>query len=257
MSTRFRRLNRGLTLVLAAILTTATAATAQAPDFWFNRPNGSLGLFGGFSMPRESSDVFDHIRTEMTIQRGDFNAPLFGLDAAFMLDDRLDVVLGIEGATAIRDSELRDWLEDGWPIVQRTELGYGRLTVGGRLYLMERGSVIGSHAWVPARWSPYVGVGGGVVWYTFEQDGDFVDFTTIDHPDGPEIFTGHLRSTGSGGTAHVLGGLEVNLTRRLVLRGEYRYNWGSAPMDSRDFRGGFDNIDLAGHRGTIGIAMRF
>jgi opacity protein-like surface antigen len=264
MTDPIRLLTRGLALTLASLVSTATLASAQAPDFWFNQPNGSISLYGGWSMPRENSDIFDHVRQEMTIQRGDFNAPLIGVDVAFRLTDRFDAVVGVEGATATRNSCIRDpwdtdscWPDlDEWPIEQWTELSWTRAAASGRFYLMDRGVTVGSHAWVPARWAPYVGGGAGVVWYTFEQWGDFIDYGTIDDPLGPEIITGTLRSTGSGATAHVLGGLEVGLTRRLVLRGEYRYNWGKAPVDSRDFRG-FDDIDLAGHRATIGLGVRF
>jgi opacity protein-like surface antigen len=249
-------LRRSLTLALASLLSTATLAAAQAPDFWFGRPNGSIALHVGWSMPREASDLFDFVREDLTVARGDFNSVLLGLEAALTLTDRLDAVLALEGAEGSRRSEYRDWTEGGLPIEQTTELGWTRATLGGRLYLMERGRAIGSHAWVPARWAPYVGAGAGVVWYTFEQFGDFLDFETMDHPEGPEIFTDRFRSTGSGATTHALAGLEVTLTRSLVLRGEYRYNWGSAPVDSRAFVG-FDDIDLAGHRATIAIGRRF
>jgi opacity protein-like surface antigen len=252
-----RLFRRSLALALASILSTAALAGAQAPDFWFQRPNGSFGLYGGWWMPREESDLFEFVREQMTVQEGDFNSPLLGAEVALGLTDRVDAVLSVEGARGSRHSELRDWVENGLPIEQTTEFGWTRAVASGRLYLLPRGRTIGTHAWVPARWSPYVGAGGGVVWYTFEQFGDFVDFLTLDHPDGPEIFTDRIRSRGSGATTHALGGLEVSLTRNLVLRGEYRYTWGSAPVDSRSFGGGFDPIDLAGHRTTIGIATRF
>jgi opacity protein-like surface antigen len=256
MTDSFRLLRRSLALVLASILSTAALVAAQGPDFWFERPNGTIALYGGWSMPREGSDLFEFVREEMTIQQGDFNAPLLGADVALMLTDRLDAVLGVEGTRGRRHSELLRWVEDGFPIEQTTEFGWTRATASGRFYLLPRGRTIGTHAWVPARWSPYVGAGAGVVWYSFEQFGDFVDYRTVDDPEGPEIFTDRLRSSGSGATTHALAGLDVSLTRNLVLRGEYRYNWGKAPVDSRAFRG-FDDIDLSGHCAAIGIATRF
>jgi opacity protein-like surface antigen len=256
MTDSYRLLRGSMALALASLLSTAAFAAAQAPDFWFERPRGSVALYGGWSMPRESSDLFEFVRQEMTIQRGDFNGPLLGADVALALNSWLDVVLGVEGTRGSRDSELRHWVENGFPIQQTTEFGWTRATASGRAYLLPRGQTIGTHAWVPGRWAPYVGGGAGVVWYTFEQYGDFIDYLTVDDPAGPEIFTDRLRSTGSGATTHALAGLEVSLTRNLVLRGEYRYNWGSAPVDAFVFRG-FDDIDLAGHRTTIGIATRF
>jgi opacity protein-like surface antigen len=250
MSDSIRPLTRGLALAVATAAVVVAPAAAQAPDFLFGRPTGSVGVFGGWSMPREGSDLFDFVRDELTIEQGDFNGPVLGAEVALTLIDQLDVVLGVERASAKRRSEFRDWVEDGLPIEQTTEFAVTRVNASGRVYLLPRGQAVGSHAWVPASWSPYVGGGAGVAWYRFEQHGDFVDFDTL------EIFTDRFRSTGSGGTLHAIAGLEVSLTRQLVLRGEYRYNWGDAPVDSRAFSG-FEPIDLAGHRATIGIATRF
>jgi opacity protein-like surface antigen len=251
-----RLLVTGLALMLGILFAPATPAAAQSPDFLFQRPTGTVSFFGGVSVPRESSDIFDHVRQFLTIEQGDFMGPLIGGDIAFSLTDRLDAVLGLEWAGAERRSEDRDWVEDGWPIEQTTTLAVTRLNASGRFYLMDRGQRIGSLAWVPTRWSPYVGGGGGVNWYTFEQFGDFVDYETVDDPEGAIIFTDTFRSSRSGVGAHGLAGLEISLTRRVVLRGEYRYNWGRAAVDSRAFAG-FQPIDLSGHRATIGIATRF
>jgi opacity protein-like surface antigen len=207
-------------------------------------------------MPRESGDLFEFVREELMIEQGDFNAPLLGAEIAWRLMSHLDLVGGVEYARAERHSELRDWLENGLPIEQTTEFTSTRATASGRLYLLSRGQAIGSHAYVPTRWSPFVGGGGGIVWYRFEQFGDFIDYETIDDPAGPVIFTDRFRSRGSGGTAHAMAGLDVAVGRNIVLRSEYRYLWGSAPVSSRDFTG-FDPIDLAGHRVTVGIATRF
>lgn len=254
-----RLLARTLATAVAALVVAGAPSVAQAPDFLFGQPRGTIGVFGGWSMPREGSDLFEFVREQMTIDRGDFNGPIVGAEVAFGLTSFLDGVVGIEHAVAERDSELWDWVEDGLPIEQTTRFQVTRAVASGRVYLLPRGHAVGRHAWVPARWSPYVGGGGGIAWYRFEQFGDFVDFQTIghpDYPDGPAIFTDIFRSSGSGATVHAMAGVEVTVSRRIVLRGEYRYNWGDAPVDSRDFAG-FDPIDLAGHRATLGIATRF
>lgn len=255
-----RPIGRGLTLSFVFLIIVALPADAQRPDFLFQRPNFTLGLYGGWSVPRESSDLFDFVREEMTIERGDFSGPLFGGDVGVRLSERLDLALGVEWARGEQRSALWDWEEvvgdDVFLIEQTSALTTTRLNASARLYLLERGRTIGTHAWVPARWSPYVGGGAGIVWYSFEQWGDFVDYLTVDDPEGPVIFTDRFRSSRNGVAPHAMAGLDISLTPRVVLRGEYRYNWGSAPVDSRVFDG-FDPIDLSGHRATIGIAMRF
>lgn len=249
-------LGHPLAMALVPLVLAASAADAQRPDFMFHEPHGSVAFFGGWSMPRESSDVFDFVRDELTIDRGDFNAPMLGAEVTVRLMSHLDLVGGVEHARAERWSELRDWLENGLPIEQTTEFASTRATASARLYLLSRGEAIGRHAWIPTRWSPFVGGGGGMAWYRFEQYGDFIDYQTVNDPEGAVIFTDRFRSSGNGATAHAMAGLDVSLTRYIVLRGEYRYNWGSAGMSSRDFVG-FEPIDLAGHRATIGIATRF
>lgn len=251
-------------LLPLVFLVVALPASAQTPDFLFQRPNITVGVHGGWSVPRESSDLFDWVREEMTLQQGDFSGPLFGADVGYRLTERLDVALGVEWSRGEQESVLVEHVEviggEVFDIAQTTALTTTRLNASGRFYLLERGRTIGSHAWVPAAWSPYVGGGAGIVWYSFEQWGDFIDFLTLDDPEGPIIFTDRLRSSRSGVAPHAMAGLDISLTPRVVLRGEYRYNWGSAAVDPRVFDGGdvpFDPIDLAGHRATIGLAMRF
>lgn len=256
MRDKIRPLFTGLVVALAAAAVPAAPAVAQSPDFLFHRPTGTLSFFGGWTLHRESSDLFDFVREHLTLEQGDFNAPVLGGDVALHLTDRLDAVLGVEFARGEQRSEYRHWVEDGWPIEQTSQLSWTRVNAGARFYLMDRGRTIGTLAWVPTRWAPYVGGGGGITWSTFEQYGDFVDYLTMDDPEGPVIFAGQVRSTGNSAAAHALGGLEYGLTRRVVLRGEYRYTWGSVPVDSRAFDG-LDSIDLSGHRATIGIATRF
>lgn len=248
----------GLALALVPLLSVAAPALGQRPDFLFDQPRGTVWLFGGWSMPNEGSDLFDFAREELTVQRGDFAGPLIGIEAAYRLTDRLDVALGVEGSRAERQSEAREWEgTDDLPVAQTNSFSVSRAAASARFYLLERGRTVGSHAWIPGRWAPFAGGGGGVAWYSFEQHGEFVDYETYDPiTDTAEIFTDRFRTTGAGAAWHALAGLEISLNRKLVLRGEYRYYWGTAPVDAREFAG-FDPIDLAGHRTTIGIAARF
>lgn len=88
-----------------------------------------------------------------------------------------------------------------------------------------------------------------MVWATFEQEGEFVDFETLD------IFADEFRSSGATATGHVMAGLDISLNKRFILTGEGRYSWASLELD-RDFVG-FEDLDLAGFRATVGISARF
>ncbi len=114
-----------------------------------------------------------------------------------------------------------------------------------------RGRDISSRAWIPAAVTPYVGAGGGVLKYEFLQFGDFID---VDSP-AMDIFTDTFRSSGWTPSAHVFGGVDVRVYKRLYLSGEGRYLWSSS-TPSRDFID-FEPIDLAGFKATVGIHYMF
>ena len=70
-----------------------------------------------------------------------------------------------------------------------------------------------------------------------------------------EIFTDTLRSQGWTPSAHVFGGGDIRVYRRLYFTLEGRYTWAAADLD-RTFID-FDPIDLAGFRLGAGINFVF
>jgi hypothetical protein len=145
---------------------------------------------------------------------------------------------------------MREWVGvDDLPIEQITEFKRMPLTVGVKAYLADRGRRVGRFAWIPEKWAPFVGAGLGVVWYDYDQTGEFVDYVTL------EIFRDHFTSEGSAPTIHVFGGADWSLGPSLFLTAEGRYGWAKADMGS-DFVD-FDQIDLSGFQATAGISLRF
>ncbi len=225
--------------------------TAQGSEgFLFGPPKVTLAVRGGYAIPSGGSDIFDFVQEQLTLDKSDFNAIALMGEVGIALNDRLDIALGVGFARSRKRSEFRDWIgDDDLPIEQTTQLSRVPLTVTLKYFLMDRGRSVSRLAWIPARWAPYVGIGGGIVSYDFEQRGEFVDFETFD------IFQDLLNSGGQAGTAHVVGGADVALTPSLLLTGEGRYSWASAQMSS-DFSG-FDDLDLSGFQATVGFAVRF
>jgi hypothetical protein len=212
---------------LALLLGIPNGITAQEPrDFLFGEPHFSLALNLGYGVPRAGSEIYDFVMNDLTVDKSDFNSMVFG------------------GSFGVRVTN-----RDDLPIEQNTRLSWVPVTATVKAYLWERGRRISQLAWIPGKWSPFVGVGGGRVYYTFKQNGDFVDFETYD------IFFDTFRSSGDAGIFHVLAGAEWSLSPRFYLTGEGRYSWAEADMD-RDFVG-FDPIDLSGFQGTVGLALRF
>jgi hypothetical protein len=236
----------------AALLAPPAPAQAQhaGDGFLFRPPAVGFTVFGGFARPDAGSDIFDFATEQLTLGRGDFNSPAVGADVAVRLTPRTALTLGAAYAGRATRSEFRDWVDgDEQAIEQSTEFARVPVTVGVKAYLTPPGRSIGQFAWVPARYAPYVGVGGGAMWYRFRQTGDFVDFETLD------IFRDEVESSGWTPTAQGLAGLDVSLTPRLVLAGEARYLWARAPLDGA-FQG-FDPIDLSGLSATLGFSVRF
>lgn len=242
-----------LPALLSLGLAIAQSAEAQGSGegFLFREPSVSLGLRGGFNHANAGSDIFSFATEHLTLGRGDFSGPAVGADLGIRLFPRVDLVVGTGYAGASAASEFREWVEgeDDLPIEQTTRFQQVPVTAGVKAYLTPRGRSIGQFAWIPAAFAPYVGAGGGGVWYRFRQQGDFVDIETL------EIFTDELESSGWAPAAHGLAGLDVSLTPRIALTGEARYSWGSAELGNA-FEG-FEPIDLSGVSATVGITFRF
>lgn len=223
---------------------------AQAPDFLFRVPNVTLGIRGGYAVATASGGIFEFTREQLTVGRTDFSAPSFGAQLAIRVTPRTDVAFDLGVANAVARSEFRDWVDnDDLPIEQETEFYRLPLTLGIKTYLRDRGRSVGRFAWIPARWAPFVGAGAGWVWYRFEQEGDWVDFETLD------VFSDRFTSRGHTPTVHLYGGADWSLGPAVLLTAEARYAWARSEMGG-DFVG-FEAMDLSGVQASVGIAVRF
>lgn len=252
--TRRRSTLVGALTVLAALGGGAAQAPAQvqseAPDFLFRTPRVTLGLRGGYAVARASGEIFDFTREQLTVEGTDFNAPSFGGHLAVRVTPRVDVAMDVSVAKTRFPSEFRDWVDnDDLPIQQETEFSRFPVTFGVKAYLKDRGRAVGRFAWIPNRWAPYVGAGAGWVWYRFDQDGDFVDFETLD------IFADRFTSSGKTPTLHLYGGADWSLGPVFMMTAEARYAWARAEMGG-DFVD-FDPMDLSGLQATVGLSVRF
>jgi hypothetical protein len=210
----------------------------------------SLTLRGGWDGAAAKGDIFNFTTHQLTLGRNDFRGPFGGLDVAVAVLPRLDLTLSTSLSATNARSEFRDWVDlNNLPIEQTTSLRRVPLSLGLRAYLMPRGQSVGQFAWVPARFSPYMGAGGGFMWYRFRQEGDFIDFQTTN------VFPDLFESSGWTPMAHAAVGLDYSLTPHLALNAEGKYNWAKATLGT-DFSG-FGRIDLSGYMTTLGLSVRF
>lgn len=245
-------------LVLALPPTTAAAESGDeqraqprpAPDFLFHEPRVTIAVRGSLVSPRAGSDLFDFVTSQLTIDKADFRGRGFATDLGVRIGSRVEIVAGIETSQTAHDSEYRDFVDNQLlPIEQSTSLKTFAATVGARVALAPRGRRISQLAWIPRAVTPYVGAGGGMTRYEFQQRGDFVDFVDLD------VFTDVFDSRGWTPSAYLSGGTDVKLFRQLYLSAEGRYTWASAALGD-DFVG-FDPIDLSGFRMSFGFSLLF
>ncbi len=248
-------MNRRTRLAMAALAATlvvpgSLGAQVGGPGFLFQKPHVQLQLRTGYSVARAGSDIYDFVVDSLTLNKSDFNAFSIGGQVAVRMTDRLDAALDVAYAGGTRPSEMRYWVDNNnLPIQQKTKFSRVPLSFDLKWYLTDRGRSISRFAWIPATLSPYVGAGVGVMWYRFEQSGDFVDSQTLD------VFSDTFRSRGHAPMVNALAGVDVTLNNSLVLTGQARYDWAKASM-GQDFVG-FQKMDLSGLQMSLGIGVRF
>jgi hypothetical protein len=219
-------------------------------DFLFKRPRGTLALRGGLLMPTEGSDLYTFVQERLTIDKGDFQGPLFAVELGYSPTARLDIVGGFDLARKSVRSEYRDFVDNNLqPIEQETSLRQNSFTGSVRFALVPRGRAVGSYAWIPTRVQPYVGGGGGFVFWEFKQVGDFIDVSDS------SVFPDTFVSSGASLSGHLLGGIDIQVYKRLFLTTEARYVWAQGEL-SNEFVG-FEPLDLSGFKLAAGINFVF
>jgi hypothetical protein len=246
---------------LALALLGADPAGAQSigsgDGFLFRPPAGAVAVRGGFDLASAGSDVFTFVTNELTVNRHDFSAPAVVFEVTHKVSPRMDLVFGVATSRSSTRSEYRPTPEaprgyadnNNLPIEQTTSFQRLPLTASLKVYLGDPGRSIGRFAWIPKRSAPYVGAGGGAMWYRLHQEGDFIDFGTL------RVFPDTFDSDGWAPTVQAFAGTDVSLSARFAVSIEGRYQWARATL-SRDFSG-FDRIDLAGFSVSSGITIRY
>jgi hypothetical protein len=251
-----------LTLLAAPALAQQSPVVPSNPDFMLGRPHASIGLRGNWVMASAGSDIYDFVSEHLTIDKSDFNTASFAMDVNLFLTPQFEVVGGFDVSNSTIDSQYRGYSETVGnnpvtiPIQQVSELEQMHLTASAKFAVLPRGRQISRLAWIPRTLVPYVGGGGGATRYSFRQSGDFVDFATANPVTGTfRIFTDTFGSEGWAPQAHVFGGADIMVFKRLYLTLESRYTWVKAELD-QDFID-FEPMDLGGFRFGAGINFIF
>jgi hypothetical protein len=241
-----------LGLSVVCILSAAGRAHAQGggEGFLFHAPQGEVSIRGGFNHAATGSDLFSFTASQLTVNPGDFSSATFATDVDVALTARMSMRFGFAISQSTTPSEFRDFVDNNrQPIQQTTEFRRLPLTASLKAYLSKTGRSLGHFAWVPARYAPYVGGGGGAMYYLFRQHGDFIDFETF------KVFPDNFDSDGWTPTVHTFVGTDVSLNPRFAVTVEGRYEWAHKHL-STDFAR-FQPIDLSGFSMTAGFVIRY
>ena len=265
MFSQFRKFKttRALWIIpgLAVLASVGTAElNGQTPGFLLHTPQITVVVRGGYSVPRlggggDTESLWDFTKQHLTLENRDFAGSHIMVEVGMRGSERVDLVLALGHSPTSVLSEFREWEGgDGLPITQTTDFTTTPLTAGIKAYLKPRGRAIGSHVWVPRAFNPFVGIAGGMVWYSFEQWGEWVDYETY------EIFQEDFRSEERAPTVHLFTGMDISIGKRLMLTGEARYGFAKGPFEVHhngysDFIG-FPKLDLSGLKVSFGVGMR-
>jgi opacity protein-like surface antigen len=244
----------GRGIAVAALLSLASPAFAQrgtGDGFLFRQPTASFTVYGGLAQPLAGGDLFSFTRSELTIDRADLRSGSIGFDLALKNSPRIDLVFSFERSATTTRSEFRDWVDNNnLPIEQTTVFRRVPLIASVRYFLADRGRQVGSVAWIPAQFTPFVGLGGGLIGYRFEQVGDFIDQSTLN------VFSDRLEAKEWTGALQASAGAQWTLSPHVLLTGEFRYlhATGDPSKPNGDFVG--YKLDLSGVTTLLGITFR-
>lgn len=219
--------------LLAAVPATASAASLQL-------------RIGGF-IPRADSNLFDDDNELYTVDKDDWTGVTGGAEFTFEPSDHVEFGIHLDGYSRTVDTSYRNYTRpSGNEILQSLRLTLVPLGATLRLLPTDRYATL----------QPYVGVGPDLVFYKYEEFGDFIDFGSEDL----DIDSDHFRSEGVKPGFHVVGGLRVRLGHDFSVLGEARYQWARARMGD-DFRPqpGQDalRLDMSGLSAVVGLSIRF
>lgn len=210
---------------------------------------GASGLdlrVGGF-LPRAKSNLFDdvadlYIRDGERIKKEDWAGGLGGFEYSVQPARNVEIGFHLDGYSRTLDTSYREFDRPGGREIEQTlKLSIVPMGVTLRLVPTSRRAKI----------APYVAVGADLIYWKYEETGDFIDFFDDDFPISSDAFI----SEGVTGGFHVAAGLRVPLNPDFSIVGEAKYQYAKRTNMGDDFRN--NEIDLSGVSATVGIHLRF
>jgi hypothetical protein len=226
--------------IRTAVVLTGLLIAVAAPSWAQRRAyegDGAFRLHVGYFTPNGESEYWDDKDLQFTGDAEDLENLVIGGDYLMHLGPRMSLLFSGDYYQGDTTQSYLDFVDNfGDRIRHDTTLEIASLSAGFVFHLTNPGTPI----------RPYLGVGGGIYFWTLTEEGDFVDLDNL------EIFNARLESDGNVLGYYGLAGVEVPLGRTVSLFGEGRWREVEDEL-SGDFEG-FGDIDLSGRQLLIGIS---
>lgn len=203
-----------------------------------------LGAF----VPRADSTLFRDADELFGATKSDWVGVTGGVEFAGHVARNVELGVSVDGYSRTLDTSYVDFVRPrGGEIQQTLKLTTVPVGVTLRFISDSRSAVL----------RPYVGVGADLVYWKYEEFGDFIDFGSPDL----DIVADAFEADGVEPAFHVSGGVRFRITYDLSLTAEGRYQWAKEIVMGDDFAAnapGLENrLDLNGASFTVGLNLRF
>ena len=234
-------MSRATAAVLLALGLTALSPAAG----WASGLELRIGAF----FPRGESDLFAD-DNELYSRAGElsgvtpnhFDGLYGGAEYSFNVARKLEMGISIDGYGTTIPTVYRDFTRpDGSEIEQNLRLF--TITPGLSLRFLPRDRF--------ATIQPYLTLGADVIFYQYEEFGDFIDFFS----DNLDIRPDSFESDGAAFGGHAAVGLRIPIGHDFAITAEGRYQFAQRKRMEEDFDQNI--IDVNGASATIGIRLRF
>jgi opacity protein-like surface antigen len=198
-----------------------------------------------FDLFQDVSSLYEKSGTGRAVKKSDWIGFLGGAQYNFKLARHLEMGVGIDGYSRTLDTEYLEYERDnGRPILQSLKLDIVPISAELRFTNTRR----------YAKVKPYVGVGFDLLYWKYEEFGDFIRFSDSSLPVVEDSFI----ADGVAPGLHVSAGVRIGISDDIGITANGRYQWGSTNM-GKGFRDDFPNnkLDLSGATATVGVNFRF
>jgi len=233
--------------IVAATLLAAGPAAAAPPG----RGGAFNFRFGGF-FPSGNGDFWSANEAAFTLDHSDFNGLIGGVGYTVPINNYFEFDVNADFYAAASGSADRFYEDqDGYPILHDTRLAIFPMTVGFRVLpagRYARRGAEGKH--YVRRPVPYLGVGFGMSYWLYEEEGDFVatDLT---------IVYDRLTDSGLAFETHAMIGIEFPVAPEWNVTLEVRHAWAEATPGGAFAYVNPGELDLGGTSVFVGGSLRF